>query len=93
MAVTRVVINRANLQAILKRDTAPHLKRLADRVAASAVGQAGQIDGEGVTAKRYDQPTPNRARSAIVLHHPTPAGRKAARAAALAAMRTAGGVL
>lgn len=88
-----VKINHANLRNILKRDAAAPVARIADRIAASASGQAGVIDGQGVAATRYDEQTPQRARSTIVLRHRTADGRAAANRAALAAMQTQGGVL
>lgn len=84
-------INKRSLDRIMKVDAAPAVKQVADRIAASAAGLAGQVDGRGINVIRDDGQTTERARSAIIVTHPTPAGRAAARKAAEAAFRVAGG--
>lgn len=84
-------INKRSLDRIMKVDAAPVVKREADRIAASASGLAGQVNGRGITVIRDDGQTPERARSAIIFTHPTPSGRAAARKAAEAAFRLSGG--
>lgn len=85
-----IQINKKNLARILKKGAAPATSRLADRIAVSAQNMAGQVNGRPITVIRDDDPTPTRARSAIIVTHPTDAGRAAARKAAEAAMKVAG---
>jgi hypothetical protein len=89
MAKVRIKMNPRGIEAILK-GAAPHTQRIADRVAASVVQAVGTIDGQMVDPQRYDEPTKQRARSAVVLTHPSAKGRLAARDAADAALRVAG---
>ena len=63
---------------------------LADRIATTAESLAGSPDGHPVVMTRYDEATSERARSAIVVSHPTPAGRQAGKDALVAAMEVAG---
>lgn len=86
----RLQLNRANLKRILEVDCAPHTKRIADRIAESAAGLAGTPGGRRITVTRDDGSTGRRARSAVIVSHPTAEGRRAAREAALAAMRVSG---
>lgn len=90
MSRVRIKINRAGYERILKVASAPVVKTIADRIAASTESLAGMPGGKAPTVTRYDETTSERARSAIVLTHPTPAGRQAANDAALAAMKVAG---
>lgn len=83
-------LNDAGLRRILTVEAAPVVARIADRVAASIESMAGDVDGRGVETNRYDEPTSQRARSAIVITHPTPAGRRAGSEVAEAALRIAG---
>jgi len=86
----RLKLDRAALKRILEVDCAPHTKRIADRIAESAAGLAGTPDGRRITVIRDDGSTGQRARSAVIVTHPSAAGRRAAREAALAAMRVSG---
>lgn len=88
-----LTVNKKNLARILRYDAAPATSRLADRIAVSARNMAGQVNGRPINVIRDDDPTPTRARSAVIVTHPTDAGRAAARKAAEAAMRVAGGRL
>ena len=88
--ITRLKLNHANLRRILVVDAAPHTQRIADRIASSASSLAGTPDGTSITVKRDDGTTGRRARSAVSVTHRTAAGRRAAREAALSAMRVAG---
>lgn len=88
--ITRLKLNHANLRRILMVDAAPEVQRLADRIAQSASSLAGTPNGKPITVKRDDGTTGQRARSAVIVSHPTAAGRSAAREAALSAMKVAG---
>ena len=88
--MTNLTINQAGLDRILTVEAAPVVKRIADRVAASIESMAGTVDGKGVETNRYDEVGSNRARSAIVITHPTSAGRRAGNEVAEAALRIAG---
>jgi len=80
-------VKAAAARYILTVSAAPHVARIADRIAASIVALAGQPDGRSVRVVRDNQIGAGRARSAIILAHPTPGGRRAANAAAKAATR------
>jgi hypothetical protein len=83
-------INHAGMRQILTSEAAPVAARIADRVAASAEALAGSVDGEPVQATRHDEIGRSRARSSVILTHPTDAGRRAGRDAATAAVQIAG---
>lgn len=87
-----IKLNSAGVQHILKVDAAPHLKRIADRIAVNIEGLAGVHNGQQVDARREDSDTGQRFRAAIILQHPSSAGRKAANDSVDPAMRTAGGL-
>ena len=81
MAKVQVKLHAAAMRAVLTSDVAPAIRDATSRIAAGAAGAAGVVNGSpvemdtdfGVTSsgRRY--------RGAIILHHPTPKGRQAAR--------------
>jgi hypothetical protein len=81
-------VNAKALDRIAQREAAPATRKIADRIAASAAALAGSAP---VRVIRDDGNTATRARSAIILTGPSPAARKVARDAGLAAFRAAGG--
>jgi hypothetical protein len=85
-----VKTNKAALRAILRINAEPTLKAIADRVANSTENLTGPVDGRHPTVTRYDERGPARARSVVVVHHPSADGRAAAQRAAEASLRIAG---
>jgi hypothetical protein len=77
-AVGKFVPNLGSGEEImLSRKCVAMVARIADELANSAAGAAGVIHGHSVVMRREDEPTPKRARSAIIVSHPTPKGRDA----------------
>jgi hypothetical protein len=85
-----IKLNATGVDQILKVEAAPMIKAIADRIANTAESVAGSPSGHRVVMTRYDEPTPERARSAIVVSHSTSAGRQAGIDALKAAMKVAG---
>ena len=69
------------------RKTAAAVAKVADELARSAAGAAGSVHGHPVVMRREDEPTPTRARSAIIVSHPTPKGRAAGNKALAALLK------
>lgn len=69
------------------RKTAATVAKVADELARSAAGAAGSVHGHAVVMRREDEPTPTRARSAIIVSHPTPKGRAAGNKALAALLK------
>jgi hypothetical protein len=90
---TRIKLNSRGIQHILQVECAPHITRLADRIATNIVGLAGVHNGRHVEARRDDSKTGERFRAAIILQHPSPAGRAAANESVDAALLSNGGLL
>lgn len=86
----KIRLNHDGMRRILMQEAAPICARIADRVAATTIALVGGVDGQPVDARRFDEPTGQRARSAVLFTHPTAAGRRAAREAAEAALRVSG---
>ena len=87
-AVGRFVPNLgAGEDVMLSRKCVSLVARVADEMANSAAGAAGSVHGHPVVMRREDEPTPTRARSAIIVSHPTPKGRAAGNKALAALLK------
>lgn len=89
----KVKVNRRGVSQMIRTPEAERMvAEIRDSVSRRALSLTGRVDGEPVTMKHYEEPTPMRARAAVVAKHPTVNGRKSARDGLVAALNTERGV-